>query len=107
MARKVGITQPGLRAIALRGGNPKKVNIDKLALVIQKSPSQLYQLVYEGKLREVTNNSEVWVEEFYRLIGILQRYVLTIPFDQRPSDYNLLTKAFQLVNSFTNSTKNV
>lgn len=101
MAHQVGITQPGLRAIALRGGNPKKVNIDKLALVMKKTPLELYQLVYEGKLREITNNSEVLVGEFYQLVRIFQRYASTIPVEQRPSDYKLLNETFKLIKSFS------
>ena len=100
MAYQVGITQPGLRGIALRGGNPKKVNIDKLALVMEKTPLELHQLVYEDKLRKVTNNSEVLVGEFYQLIIIFQRYAATIPVEQRPSDYKLVDKAFHLIKSF-------
>ncbi len=100
MARQVNITQPGLRAIALRGGNPKKVNIDKLALVMETSPLELYQLVFIDKLKEITNTSEVLVEEFYQLVRIFQRYAATIPVEQRPSDYKLLTEAFKLVKSF-------
>ncbi len=101
MARQVNITQPGLRAIALRGGNPKKVNIDKLALVMETPPLELYQLVYEDKLKEITNTSEVLVEEFYQLVRIFQRYAATIPVEQRPSDYKLLNEAFKLVKSFS------
>lgn len=38
MARQAGITQPGLRAIVLKKGSPSKINIDKLARIIGKSP---------------------------------------------------------------------
>ncbi len=103
MAHQVGITQPGLRAIVLRGGNPKKVNIDKLALVMGKVPLELYKLVYEDKVRTTTDNSELLLEIFYDLIETFQQYAATLKIGKKPSDYKLVDKAFQLIKSFKHS----
>jgi predicted XRE-type DNA-binding protein len=102
LARQVGITQPGLRAIVLQGGNPKKANIDKLASIIKIAPRELYQLVYEDKLKNA-GGSEFLVEIFYDLIETFQRYAATLSTDKVPSDYKLVDKAFQLVKSFKHS----
>ena len=103
MAHQVGITQPGLRAIALRGGNPKKANIDKLASIMGKVPLELYKLVYEDKVRTTISDSESLLEIFNDLIETFQQYAATLSTDKKPSDYKLVDKAFQLIKSFKNS----
>ncbi len=98
MARRVGMSQPGLRAITLEGGNPTESNITKLARVMGKHPTELYQLVYEDKIRAMAEPDAIdsLMALFMDMFGYLRKW---IPEQERPSDYELLDKAFKAIKS--------
>jgi len=98
MAHQVGITQPGLRVITLKGGNPTESNITKLARVMGRHPTELYQLVYEDKIREMAEPDAIarLTALLMEMFGSLRRW---IPEQERPSDYELLDKAFKAIKS--------
>ena len=98
MARQAGITQPGLRVITLKGGNPTESNINKLARVLGRHPTELYQLVYEDKIREMAEPDAIarLTALLMEMFGSLRRW---IPEQERPSDYELLDKAFKAIKS--------
>ena len=102
VARRAGITQPGLRAIVLKKGSPSKINIDKLARVIGKSPSELYRLVFEEKLKVMTfpQDPNFLLGEFNNLLKSFWKYAAYLPENKRPSDYELFDKAFKIIKSF-------
>lgn len=98
MAHQVGITQPGLRVITLKGGNPTESNITKLARVMGRHPTELYQLVYEDKIREMAEPDAIarLTALLIEMFGSLRKW---IPEQERPSDYELLDKAFKAIKS--------
>lgn len=106
MARRTGITQPGLRAIVLKRGSPTKINIDKLARVMGKSPSKLYQLVYEEKLKimafphDPNYDPNFLLVIFNNLLKSFWKYTAHLPKNKRPSDYELFDKAFKIIKFF-------
>ncbi len=102
MARQTGITQPGLRAIVLKTGSPTKINIDKLARVMGKSPSELYQLVYEEKLKIIAfpHDPNFLLGIFNNLLKSFWKYAAHLPKNKRPSDYELFDKAFKIIKFF-------
>ena len=102
VARRAGMTQPGLRAIVLKKGSPSKINIDKLARIMGKSPSELYELVYEEKLKSMAfpQDPNFLLGIFNNLLKSFWKYVGHLPEDKRPSDYELYDKAFKIIKSF-------
>ena len=102
VARRAGMTQPGLRAIVLKKGSPSKINIDKLARIMGKSPSELYQLVYEEKLKSMAfpQDPNFLLGVFNNLLKSFWKYAAHLPENQRPSDYELYDKAFKIIKSF-------
>lgn len=102
MARQTGITQPGLRAITLKGGNPTESNINKLARFMSKRPLELYQLVYEDKLRAMAEPGaiDVLMRIFDDILKAFWKLAGQLPEDKRPSDYELLDKALKTIKSF-------
>lgn len=102
MARQTGITQPGLRAITLKGGNPTESNINKLARFMGKRPLELYQLVYEDKLRAMAEPGaiDVLMRIFDDILKAFCKLAGQLPEDKRPSDYELLDKALKTIKSF-------
>jgi len=102
MARQTGITQPGLRAITLKGGNPTESNINKLARFMDKRPLELYQLVYEDKLRAMAepDATDVLMRVFNDILKAFCKLAGQLPEDKRPSDYELLDKALKTIKSF-------
>lgn len=102
MARQTGITQPGLRAITLKGGNPTESNINKLARFMGKRPLELYQLVYEDKLRAMAEPGaiDVLMRIFDDILKAFWKLAGQLPEDKRPSDYELLDKALKTIKSF-------
>ena len=102
MARQAGITQPGLRAITLKGGNPTESNINKLARLMVKRHLELYQLVYEDKLRAMAEPGaiDVLMRVFDDILKAFCKLAGQLPEDKRPSDYELLDKALKTIKSF-------
>jgi len=102
LASQAGITQPGLRVIILKGGNPTESNINKLARLMGKRPLELYQLVYEDKIRAMAEPDaiDVLIRVFDDLLKSFWKLAGQLPEDKRPSDYELLDKALKTIKSF-------
>ena len=102
MARQAGITQPGLRVITLKGGNPTESNINKLASLMGKQPLELYQLVYEDKIRDMAEPGAIDLlqQSFDNILKTFVQLAGQLPQDKRPSEYELLDKAFKAIKSF-------
>ena len=102
LASQAGITQPGLRVIILKGGNPTESNINKLARLMGKRPLELYQLVYEDKIRAMAEPDaiDVLIRVFDDLLKSFWKLAGQLPEDRRPSDYELLDKALKTIKSF-------
>ena len=102
LASQAGITHPGLRVIILKGGNPTESNINKLARFMSKRPLELYQLVYEDKLRAMAEPDaiDVLIRVFDDLLKSFWKLAGQLPEDKRPSDYELLDKALKTIKSF-------
>lgn len=101
LASQAGITHPGLRVIILKGGNPTESNIIKLARVMGKHPTELYQLVYEDKIRAMAEPDAI-----VRLMGllmdmfeVLRKWAGQLPEQEKPSDYKLLDEALKTIKS--------
>ena len=101
LASQAGITHPGLRGIILKGGNPTESNIIKLARVMGKHPTELYQLVYEDKIRAMAEPDAI-----ARLMGllmdmfeVLRKWAGQLPEQEKPSDYKLLDEALKTIKS--------
>lgn len=101
LASQAGITHPGLRVIILKGGNPTESNIIKLARVMGKHPTELYQLVYEDKIRAMAEPDAI-----VRLMGllmdmfeVLRKWAGQLPEQEKPSDYRLLDEALKTIKS--------
>jgi transcriptional regulator with XRE-family HTH domain len=101
MARQAGITQPGLRAITLKGGNPTESNITKLARVMGKHPTELYQLVYEDKIRSMAEPDAIdrLMTLLMDMYEALRKWAGQLPEQEKPSDYKLLDKALKTIKS--------
>jgi transcriptional regulator with XRE-family HTH domain len=101
-ARRAGITQPGLRSIILKGGNPTESNISKLAEAMMQDPFELSQLVYQDKLREMADPDTLDVVRrvFDDIFNSLCELTGQLPDDERPSDYALLKTTFNTIKSF-------
>jgi len=101
LASQAGITHPGLRVIILKGGNPTESNIIKLARVMGRHPTELYQLVYEDKIRAMAEPDAI-----VRLMGllmdmfeVLRKWAGQLPEQEKPSDYKLLDEALKTIKS--------
>lgn len=101
LAKQAGITHPGLRVIILKGGNPTESNITKLARVMGRHPTELYQLVYEDKLRAMAEPDAI--EHLMGLLmdmfEVLRKWAGQLPEQEKPSDYQLLDKALKTIKS--------
>ena len=101
LASQAGITHPGLRVIMLKGGNPTESNITKLARVMGRHPTELYQLVYEDKLRAMAEPDAI--ERLMTLLmdmfDVLREWAGQLPEQEKPSDYKLLDKALKTIKS--------
>ena len=106
MARQADITQPGLRVITLKGGNPTQSNINKLARLMGKRPLELYQLVYEDKLRAMAEPGalEVLIRVADDILKAFCQLAGQLPEEKRPSDYELLDKTLKTIKSFQQET---
>jgi transcriptional regulator with XRE-family HTH domain len=56
VARRVGISQPGLRSACLRGASPTDVTLQKLSKTLEKPVAELYDLIYKARIEELQNN---------------------------------------------------
>ncbi len=56
VARRAGISQPGLRAACLRGASPTDVTLQKLSKAIERPIAELYDLVYKARIEELHHN---------------------------------------------------
>lgn len=101
LAKEAGITQPGLRVITLKGGNPTESNIRKLARVMKVHPTQLYRLVYEDKVRAIAEPDaiDVLMQVFDDIFNALHKLAGQSPENQRRSDYELLETALRTIKS--------
>jgi len=101
MAHQAGITQPGLRVIILKGGNPTESNITKLARVMGKHPTELYQLVYEDKIRAMAEPDAIarLMILLMDMFEALRKWAGQLPEQEKPSDYQLLDKALKTIKS--------
>jgi len=106
-ASQAGITHPGLRVIILKGGNPTESNIIKLARVMNRHPMELYQLVYEDKLRATAEPGaiDVLVRAFDEMLEAFLKLAGQLPEDKRPSEYELLDKTLKTIKSFQEETQ--
>ncbi len=88
LASQAGITQPGLRVIILKGGNPTESNINKLARLMGKRTKEIYQLVYEDKIRAMAEPAviDVLMGMFDDLLKSFRKLAGQIAEDSRPSD---------------------
>lgn len=57
LAREVGITQPGLRAVCLKRTNPTESTLKKLSEVLGKHPLELYTLAYDKRIEELQDEA--------------------------------------------------
>ena len=101
LASQAGITHPGLRVIILKGGNPTESNITKLARVMGKHPTELYQLVYEDKLRAMAEPDAIdhLMGLLMDMFEALRKWAGQLPEQEKPSDYKLLDKALKTIKS--------
>jgi transcriptional regulator with XRE-family HTH domain len=101
LAKQAGITQPGLRVIILKGGNPTESNITKLASVMGKHPTELYQLVYEDKIRAMAEPDAIdrLMTLLMDMFEALRKWAGQLPEQEKPSDYKLLDKALKTIKS--------
>lgn len=101
LAKQAGITQPGLRVIILKGGNPTESNITKLARVMGKHPTELYQLVYEDKIRAMAEPDAIdrLMTLLMDMYEALRKWAGQLPEQEKPSDYKLLDKALKTIKS--------
>jgi len=106
-ASQAGITHPGLRVIILKGGNPTKSNIIRLARVMGKHPTELYQLVCEDKLRAMAEPGaiDVLMRAFDDILKTFCKLAGQLPEDKRPSEYELLDKTLKTIKSFQEETQ--
>lgn len=107
IAREVGISQPGLRVIILKGGNPTESNIIKLARVMSKHPTELSQLVYEDRIREMAEPgaTDRLVKLQMDMFEVLHRWARELPEQEKPSDYQLLDKTLKTIKSLQKCTQ--
>ena len=101
LASQAGITQPGLRVIILKGGNPTESNITKLARVMGRHPTELYQLVYEDKIRAMAEPDGIdrLMTLLMDMYEALRKWAVQLPEQEKPSDYKLLDKALKTIKS--------
>lgn len=101
LAREAGMTQPGLRVIILKGGNPTESNIAKLARVMGKHPTKLSQLVYEDRIREMAEPDAIerLVKLQMDMFEVLHQWAGELPEQEKPSDYQLLDKVLKTIKS--------
>lgn len=101
LASQAGITQPGLRVIILKGGNPTESNITKLARVMGRHPTELYQLVYEDKIRAMAEPDGIdrLMTLLMDMYEALRKWAGQLPDQEKPSDYKLLDKALKTIKS--------
>jgi transcriptional regulator with XRE-family HTH domain len=96
LARQANVTQPGLRAACLKGGNPTKSTLQRLSPVLDIPLSELQWMVRENRLR---NEYEPDLVDFI-LIGIatilkaLKAIAEKMPDDNRLSPDELVDMAF-------------
>lgn len=101
LASQAGITQPGLRVIILKGGNPTETNITRLARVMGRHPTELYQLVYEDKIRAMAEPDAIdrLMTLLMDMFEALRKWAGQLPEQEKPSDYKLLDKALKTIKS--------
>ncbi len=101
LASQAGITQPGLRVIILKGGNPTETNITRLARVMGRHPTELYQLVYEDKIKAMAEPDAIdrLMTLLMDMFEALRKWAGQLPEQEKPSDYKLLDKALKTIKS--------
>ncbi|MBA3920254.1 MAG: XRE family transcriptional regulator [Nostocaceae cyanobacterium] len=104
MAKQVSITQPGLRVMILKGGTPTESSIIRLARAMSKHPTELFQLVYEEKIRAMAEPDAIdrLMTLLMDMFEALQKWAGQLPEQEKPSDYKLLDKALKTIKSLQN-----
>ncbi|MFB2936801.1 helix-turn-helix domain-containing protein [Aerosakkonemataceae cyanobacterium BLCC-F154] len=95
MARRVGITQPGLRECCWHRAMPTEATLRKLANLMGKPPEQLLKWIYEDKIKYgyEAGVAEALLQAIEDAIKVIRILVNDYPPEERPSDYEIIEQA--------------
>lgn len=95
VARRVGISQPGLRACCWHGVMPTEATLRKLASLMGKPPEELFEWVYRDKIKYgyEAGVAEALLQAIEEAIKVIRLLVNDYPPDERPSDYEIIEQA--------------
>lgn len=95
VARRVGISQPGLRACCWHGVMPSEAILRKLASLMGKPPEELFEWVYRDKIKYgyEAGVAEALLQAIEEAIKVIRILVNDYPPDKRPSDYEIIEQA--------------
>lgn len=101
LADRTEISRTGLRSMCLKGGNPARTNIRKLARALNVPPIEIYRLVCENKIRNAYAPDAIdsILQGFNAIVKIFLELAELLPEPEKPSDYELLDKALKAVKS--------
>lgn len=101
MARRSGLTHPGLRSIILKQSNPAESNVYKIAEVMGRDAEEICWLVYQNRvinLYEPDLVDTVW-QTFETLSKTATKLEEKIPEPERASAYQRLDKIYRAIKS--------
>lgn len=101
MAERVGISRAALRIACLKEGNPGKRTIPKLALVLNRTESELCRMICENKIRQMYEDDEDDVsstlEAIDSFVKIIYKRIETLPEKKDLNEYDIYQHALKSV----------
>lgn len=95
LAKRAGISQPGLRAACLKGTNPTDTTLKKLSRVLGKHHLELYVLAYGDRIEELQEEAnDSYLESLVRELFEILRQAGLVSAKSRPPKI-AITNAFR------------